>query len=221
MKVDNSWLSRILVCAAFVLLEGVNPFWGPGWTGVAAARAESGLPSPRAQLKVTIDQLVDTVERTKGKELAVQRKEDLRRIIRPKFDFAEMSVRSLGPLWKELSEEQRTEFITIFSELLARTYLSRIETIERGMVALEGEKVYPPVGGGEARALVRTVVIQKGDKFPIIYKVVFRNQQWQVYDVVIENVGLIANYRNEFSGIVRREGFPRLMERLRQKISDG
>jgi len=183
-------------------------------------RAQVKLPSARAELKITIDQLVETVERTKGNELAGQRKQELRKIIWPKFDFSEMSVRSLGPMWKEISEEQRTEFTSIFSELLARTYLSRVGTIERGMVSIEGEKIYPPVGAGEARALVRTVVTQKGDKFPILYKVVFREQQWRVYDIIIENVGLVANYRNEFSGIVRREGFPRLMERLRRKVSE-
>ena len=183
-------------------------------------RAEVQLPSARAELKVTIDQIVETVERTKGKDHEAQRKEELRRIIRPKFDFSEMSVRSLGPMWKEISEEQRTEFISVFSELLARTYLSRIGTIERGMVSIDGEKIYPSAGLGEARALVRTVVTQKGDKFPILYKVVFRDQHWRVYDIIIENVGLIANYRNEFSGIVRREGFPRLMERLRSKVSE-
>lgn len=185
-----------------------------------AAWAEVALPSPRDALKITIDQLVDTVERLRGKERSKERRDALREIINPKFDFSEMSVRSLGTLWKELPQQQRAEFVTVFSELLARTYLSRIETIERGMVTIESEKLSLATGG-EARALVRTVVTQKGDRFPILYKVVFRNNQWQVYDVVIENVGLVANYRNEFSGIVRREGFPGLMERLRAKVANG
>lgn len=185
------------------------------------ARAEVALPSPRDALKVTIEQLVDTVERLKGKDRSAERKQALREIINPKFDFSEMSVRSLGSLWKDLPHEQRAEFIKVFSELLARTYLSRIETIERGMVTIESEKISPETTGGEARALVRTIVNQKGDRFPILYKVVFRNSQWQVYDVVIENVGLVANYRNEFSGIIRREGFPGLMERLRAKVVNG
>lgn len=184
------------------------------------ARAEVALPSPRDALKVTIDQLVDTVERLRGKDRAVERRYALREVINPKFDFAEMSVRSLGPLWKELRPEQQSEFTKVFSELLARTYLGRIETIERGMVTIESDKISPATSG-EARALVRTLVTQKGDKFPILYKVVFRNNQWQVYDVVIENVGLVANYRNEFSGIIRREGFSGLMERLRTKVANG
>jgi phospholipid transport system substrate-binding protein len=205
---------------ALLVLGRVLSFGGLLLASTPIVRAEVHLPSARAELKITIDQLVETVERTKGKELAAHRKAELRKIIWPKFDFSEMSVRSLGPMWKDISEEQRTEFISIFSELLARTYLSRIESIERGMVSIEGEKIYPAAGAGEARALVRTIVTQKGDKFPILYKVVFRDQQWRVYDIIIENVGLIANYRNEFSGIARREGFPRLMERLRSKVSE-
>ena len=205
---------------ALLVLGRVLSFGGLLLASTPIVKAEVHLPSARAELKITIDQLVETVERTKGKELAAHRKAELRKIIWPKFDFSEMSVRSLGPMWKDISEEQRTEFISIFSELLARTYLSRIESIERGMVSIEGEKIYPAAGAGEARALVRTIVTQKGDKFPILYKVVFRDQQWRVYDIIIENVGLIANYRNEFSGIARREGFPRLMERLRSKVSE-
>ena len=206
--------------SALLVLGRVLSLGGLLLTATPIVRAEVKLPSARAELKITIDQLVETVERTKGNELAGQRKQELRKIIWPKFDFSEMSVRSLGPMWKEISEEQRTEFTSIFSELLARTYLSRVGTIERGMVSIEGEKIYPAAGAGEARALVRTVVTQKGDKFPILYKVVFREQQWRVYDIIIENVGLVANYRNEFSGIVRREGFPKLMERLRNKVSE-
>jgi phospholipid transport system substrate-binding protein len=81
------------------------------------------------------------------------------------------------------------------------------------MVKVESESVDPP------KAVVKTVVISKGDTFPIDYKLmVGSNGKWQVYDVVIENIGLVANYRNEFSGIIRKDKFSGLMERLRAKL---
>ncbi len=217
----NSKTARVFVGGALGLFLNMGGFGMFPILSISVVNAEVRLPSPRDELRITIDKLVETVEKTQGVAKASERKKALRDIIRPKFDFSEMSVRSLGPLWRDLPADQQSEFTTIFSELLARTYLSRIETIERGMVIIDGEKVYAAPSGGEARAVVRTIVSQKGDKFPILYKVVFRENQWRVYDVVIENVGLVANYRNEFSGIIRREGFPRLMERLREKVGEG
>jgi phospholipid transport system substrate-binding protein len=217
----NNKTVRVFVGGALSLLLNVGGLGIFPILSISVVNAEVTLPSPRDELRITIDKLVDTVEKTQGAAKTAERKKALREIIRPKFDFSEMSVRSLGPLWRDLPATQQSEFTVIFSELLARTYLSRIETIERGMVIIDGEKVYAAPAGGEARAVVRTIVSQKGDKFPILYKVVFRENQWRVYDVVIENVGLVANYRNEFSGIIRREGFPRLMERLREKVGEG
>jgi phospholipid transport system substrate-binding protein len=68
------------------------------------------------------------------------------------------------------------------------------------------------------RAIVKTTVTSKGDTFPIDYKLSLSNNVWQVYDVVIENIGLVANYRNEFSGVIRKEKFDGLMTKLRKKI---
>jgi phospholipid transport system substrate-binding protein len=81
------------------------------------------------------------------------------------------------------------------------------------MVKVESEQIEPP------RAVVKTVVISNGDTFPIDYKMMAGTAgSWQVYDVVIENIGLVANYRNEFSGIIRKDKFSGLMERLHKKV---
>jgi phospholipid transport system substrate-binding protein len=81
------------------------------------------------------------------------------------------------------------------------------------MVKVESENVEPP------KAVVKTIVISKGDTFPIDYKLIQKEGgSWQVYDVVIENIGLVANYRNEFSGIIRKDNFSGLMEKLRAKV---
>lgn len=169
--------------------------------------------SPRVEMQRTLDDIIKTVGIYPGDGQKDVRRGKLREIINPKFNFNEMARRSLGTNWNDITPEQQKEFTTVFSELLARTYLSKIETVKPGMVNVESEEVE------SAKALVKTTVLSKGDTFPIDYKLMLDGGHWQVYDVVIENIGLVANYRNEFSGIIRKEKFAGLMERLHKKIA--
>lgn len=179
---------------------------------ISLSPAAADAPSPKGEIQKTIDSIISIAGAHPGDEQKTTRREELRKLINPKFNFAEMSKRSLGPNWNEITTEEQAEFTSVFSELLARTYLSKIETVQPGMVSVDSEQVELP------RAVVKTVVTSKGDKFPIDYKLSFQNNSWQVYDVVIENIGLVANYRNEFSGIIRKDKFSGLMEKLKKKI---
>jgi len=175
----------------------------------AVAIAEQG--SAIAEVKDTIDKLVHVVETLPGDEHIKERRDRMREIITPKFDFQEMSKRSLGAHWPEITPEQQKDFVDVFSDLLARTYLARIENIRANTVKIDSESVNYP------NAIVKTTVTHKGDTFPIDYKLINVTSKWRVYDVVIENIGLVANYRNEFAGIIRKEQFDGLMKRLREK----
>lgn len=168
--------------------------------------------SPKAEIQATIDKIISIVEATPGDAQKNTRREKLREVIKPKFDFDEMARRSMGSNWNDISPAEQADFTSVFSELLARTYLSKIETVKRGMVKVESESVE------SSKAVVKTTVLSQGDTFPIDYKLMLEGGQWRVYDVVIENIGLVANYRNEFSGIIRKEKFSGLMERLRKKV---
>jgi phospholipid transport system substrate-binding protein len=164
-------------------------------------------------MQKTIDDIIRVAAQYPDDAQKTTRRQKLRELINPKFNFTEMSRRSLGANWNEITPAEQKDFTTVFSELLARTYLSKIETVKPGMVKIDSESVNPP------KASVKTTVISKGDNFPIEYKMSFEDGRWQVYDVVIENIGLIGNYRNEFSGIIRKEKFEGLMARLRQKVA--
>ena len=177
---------------------------------VSTAVAET-TPSPRADMDKTINDIITIVEANPGDSIKVQRREKLRALINPRFNFNEMSRRALGPNWNEITPQEQQEFTEVFSDLLARTYLSKIETVKKGMVSVVSESVELP------KALVKTTVVSKGDTFPIDYKLIFEDGRWQVYDVVVENIGLVANYRNEFSGIMRKDKFSGLLARLKQK----
>lgn len=177
---------------------------------LCAASSDGG--SPLNLIKATIDDIVKAVEKFPGQDNASERKAKLRELINPRFNFHEMAQRCLGAAWNERTEEERTEFIDIFSTLLANTYLVKIETIKPGMVDIKSEMVEMP------KALVRTTVKSSGETFPIDYKLMNENGKWKVYDVVIENIGLVSNYRNEFAAIIRKDKFSGLMVKLRDKV---
>ncbi len=208
---------------AFILgIFGALLFWG-GSLGAftplevraetsAVSNASSTSETPFDQVKVTCDELVAAVKEFPGEDKLTERRAKLRTIITPRFDFNTMAQASLGAHWKEISDEERQEFVAVFSDLLAKTYLSRIENIKENTVKVESEKLI-----SADRALVNTEVTHKGETFPINYRLLKSDGKWRVYDVIIENIGLVLNYRNEFSGIIRKEQFSGLMKKLRAK----
>ena len=149
---------------------------------------------------------------------APERRGERRRLIMAevdrRFDFVEMSMRALGRPWRGLSREQRLEFVGLFSELLKKTYIRRIE-------AYSGEKIeFRKERNRGKRAMVYSVVVKNGQEIPINYAMKLKKGQWRVYDVVIEGVSLVRNYRTEFAGVMRKEKFAGLVARLRRKIDE-
>lgn len=163
-------------------------------------------------VEATINQVVEVATKLPGNENLTERRKKLREVINPRFDFAEMSRRSLGSKWNEITPAEQTDFTTVFSELLARTYLKKVETVKPGMVKMDLERLDFP------RSSVKTLVTSNGDVFPIEYKLMNKDGTWKVYDVVVENIGLVANYRNEFAGIIRKDTFAGLMKSLHEKV---
>lgn len=168
--------------------------------------------TPTQTVETALDEIVGIVNSAKESAITEKRHEILG-IVERVFDFEEMAKRSLGTNWKACTAEQQKEFVSVFSDFLANTYIDRIDEVKPGMVDIESEKII------QDKALVRTKVKLKEETFPIDYKMLDRNDGagWQVYDVVIENVGLISNYRNEFAGIMRKEKFEGLINRLKEK----
>ena len=204
MKIRSMFATTVLTLLAFLLCP-IN-------SGVQAEETDPAPTQPIAQIQTVVDELVQVVEALPGEKNMTERRKKMRVIITPHFDFREMAMRSLGDKWNKVTTADQNEFIDLFSELLAKTYLNRLDNLGRGMVKFEGERV---VSSG---ALVHTVVKYKEDTFPLDYKMLLRDGQWKVYDVIIENIGLVQNYRNEFAGIIRKEGFPALIQRLKDKL---
>jgi phospholipid transport system substrate-binding protein len=179
-------------------------------TPVFAQNADKG---PRELVELTVNQIVELVEKHPGDQNRATRRAEILKVINERFDFEEMSKRSLGAEWQKITADQQSEFVKVFSDLLARTYINKVDELRRNMVEIKEQKL-------EAnKALVKTIVEYKKDKFPLDYKLLNQGN-WRVYDVIIENIGLVANYRNEFAGIIRKEKFPGLLERLKKKNID-
>ena len=193
--------SKVFLLFAFCFLLGAFPISSYG----------QGTPSPKAEMQYILDKLVAIVTEHSEEGESKVRQDKMRAVIEPRFDFEEMSKRSLGVKWKSISDAERTEFVDLFSELLARTYLSRIEKVKKDMVEIKNETIRQP------RALVKTIVTYEGDSFPLDYKLLYRDGVWRVYDVIIENIGLISNYRSEFAGVIRKDKFSGLLQKLREK----
>ncbi len=167
--------------------------------------------SAKGQVQWTINEMLKIVKAYPGETNNTLRRQKLRELISPYFDFDEMSKRSLGTNWNERSAEEQKEFVSLFSDLLAKTYLARIENIQDDTVTVDKEDLNFP------KALVKTTIFYKGDKFPLDYRMYSQNGKWRIYDVIIENIGLVANYRNEFAAIIRKDDFSGLLAKLREK----
>ena len=170
------------------------------------------MPSPREQVQQTVDQVLEVL---RNQSITGQpRRETLRRLIRARFDFTAMSQRTLGKYWKAASAQEQARFIELFSDLLEASYIGRIEAYSDETVNYRGERIEGDL------AEVDTSVHSGNVDIPINYRLVRKNGGWFVYDVIIEEVSLVKNYRNSYGEIVRKEGYAGLFARMETKIRE-
>lgn len=168
--------------------------------------------TPKEDISKTVDQVLTILRdpQTKG----TTRREKVSKLVRSRFDFATMSQYTLGKYWKSASAEEQKEFIRIFSDLLEETYIGRIdaysnETVNYGAESIEGD-----------RAEVKTSVHEGNVDIPIDYRLTQKNGEWFVYDVLIEDVSLVKNFRSSYGEIIRKEGFAKLLEKMTTKLKE-
>ena len=180
---------------------------------VSGARAES----PTDAVKSVVDEVFRILEdpSLKAPALKQQRRNRIKQVVDRRFDYEEMAKRSLGASWGPLSAGQRQEFVRLFGELLEASYSGKV-------MNYQGEKIQylREFSEGANYAEVRTVVLRKNDRFPIDYRMIRKDQGWVVYDVVIEGVSLVSNYRSQFSQVIRQSSYNGLVQRLRNKINE-
>jgi phospholipid transport system substrate-binding protein len=142
------------------------------------------------------------------------KRDKIRVVIAERFDFRAMSQRTLATNWKKASKEEQQRFIELFAELIQNTYIGRVEAYTNEEVKYPGEKVT------DDRAVVDTLIVTSSKEIPVTYRLYLKGDRWLVYDVNIEGVSLISNYRNSYQEIVKREGFTGLLAKMEDKVKE-
>jgi phospholipid transport system substrate-binding protein len=181
-----------------------------GQNGAAAAA------SPEVQVRQSIDEILVILKdpQLRDERNKSERHRRLRQAIHRRFDFAEMAGRSLGAEWRRRSPEEQKEFVVLFTDLFEDAYLDLIESYS-------GEKVeYLRNRTENDFAEVDTKLIDnKGREFLITYRLHNVNGDWKVYDVVIDHVSLVNNYRAQFTRVLARSSFQELLNKMKEKSS--
>ena len=180
---------------------------------LVAGRAHAGPPTD--QLKAGIDRVLvilqDPALKTPAK--AEERRQKIRAIANEVFDWQETGKRALARHWQARSPQERDEFSKLFADLLERSYIGKIETYSGGeRVQYLGE--FPD---GDLVTVRTRIVTKAGTEIPIDYRMHRAGDRWLVYDVVIEGVSLVANYRTQFNRIIQQTSFKDLLAKLAAK----
>jgi phospholipid transport system substrate-binding protein len=135
------------------------------------------------------------------------------------FDWEEMARRTLGPHWRDLNPEQKQQFIDIFVDFLERTYVSKIDLFLQESKGFTSKNIsyLNEIIEQERYALVETKILLNDKELPLNYKLINKSGRWVVYDLTIEGVGLVANYRTQFNDILANGSFATLIDKLKAK----
>jgi phospholipid transport system substrate-binding protein len=196
----NSWKRTLLAAplAVFVILHAV-----------AVSAGE-----PTEQLRQTIDGLVGVLKSSefKGEGKAKERRQKLREIIYPRFDFTEMAKRALGSHWQRRSPEEQKEFVKLFTALLEEAYLDTIESYKGEKVQYLNERLDQNFAQVDSK-----ISDPQGQEYSVNYRLHNAGSEWKVYDVIIENISLVNNYRAQFNRILGKSSYEELISALREK----
>jgi phospholipid transport system substrate-binding protein len=178
---------------------------------MGTSMAQAG--QPIAVVKRVIENALDVLKNPSYTQ--AQKHRMVKSMVDPHFDYREMAKLSLGATWNRLSPGQRDEFVHLFADLLEASYADKIiKYAQRVKIDYTSEI---PMGN---RVEVRTVVVRPNDRIPLNYRLIQENGIWKIYDVIIEGVSLVNNYRSQFRRIIQKDSYAGLVRRLRNKVSE-
>jgi phospholipid transport system substrate-binding protein len=195
----NRAIPTLVLGFAFLLLGGV------GMAGQEAIRA------PTAAVQEAVTKILVVLQRKEG--LRETKWTEIGAIIDERFDFRSMSQSVLATNWRVATREEKRKFIEYFSHYLEETYRTKIEAYTNQRVEYGKEIVRGP------RAVVETFIVSDANRIPVEYKMRLNANDWFAYDVVIEGVSMVNNYRNTFDAIVKSEGMDGLLRDLEGRIA--
>lgn len=189
-----------VLLAAF--LTGALPVWGA---------------TPTDEVRTTVDEVVRIVgdKELKKHPNEQKRRKALKATIGHAFNYGEMARRSLGPNWRDLTPPQQKEFVELFATLLENSYADKIESYNNEKIVYLKESF-----DGEYAEVKSKVITSKRDEYSLDYRLMKDGDRWRVYDVVIEGVSLVSNYRSQFNKIIKAQGYPELAKKMKSKRED-
>jgi phospholipid transport system substrate-binding protein len=172
---------------------------------------------PVEAIRTSVDKIVEILNDPQYDEDSrkAEQKEKMKREIQKIFDFKTMARGTLRHYqWESFSEQQKEEFIGLFTQLLGDTYLERIqgEYNDEKVEYLEQEMLT------DTRAVVKTNIVRASEKIPVDYRLINEDGSWKVYNVYVERTSLVSNYRDQFGRVLMSGSPADLIERLREKV---
>jgi phospholipid transport system substrate-binding protein len=170
---------------------------------------------PMTTVEATVNRVLDVLRDSKLKSPAAKekKKEKLRVIYKDMFDEIEFSKRTLTRNWNKFNPAERVEFVSLFEQVLEKSYMDKILDYSNEKIDFYKESML-----SENQAEIQTKIITSSKEVPIFYRMILKNGKWKVYDVVVENVSLVQNYRTQFNDILVKNTPEQLLEILRKKV---
>lgn len=172
---------------------------------------------PMNTVEATVNRVLDVLRDPKLKSPSAKeiKKDKLRVIYKDMFDEMEFSRRTLTRNWNKFSPDQRVEFVNLFEKVLEKSYIDKILDYSNEKVIFYKENVL-----AENQAEIQSKIITSSKEIPIFYRMILKDGKWKVYDVVVENVSLVQNYRTQFNDILSKNTPEQLLEILRKKVKE-
>ncbi len=167
------------------------------------------------EMKQTTDKILSilTNPALKSPSKGAEKEKLIRKAVDERFDWEEMARRSLATHWAKRTAEEKKEFVHLFSDLLERTYMKKVEDYSGEKVLYEGE-----TKDGDYSTVKIKIVTKKNKDIPVEYRLSKEGDNWFVYDVSIEGVSLVNNYRTQFNSIILQSSYENLVKRMKEKV---
>ena len=168
--------------------------------------------APTDQLRDGIDRVLKVIRDPEmaGDAKATQRRSAILTAAGTLFDFGEMAKRSLGPHWTARTPAERGQFVALFTDLMQRSYVSKVDQHGSAKMSYLGETV-----AGDHAAVRTTIPLSNGSEMPLEYRMHLSDARWQVYDLNLDGISLVSNYRAQFNKVIRLDSYDALVTKLK------
>ena len=199
-------LSFWLMCATSILL---------GATNTPESKPLPAKGTPTEAMRITVSQALGVLQdqELKKPERTDERVTRLKQIADLRFDYGEMAKRSLGGQWDKLVERERQEFVDLFTEFLTATYVEKIHSYSGEEVKFLNERLEGDY------AEVKSIMVGKKTEIPLDYRLMLKGGDWKAYDVLVDGISMVRNYREQFASILRSSSYEHLVQMLRDKVA--